>query len=33
MMPEVSGDVINYKRQANVALGNVTISISWHTVN
>jgi len=33
MMPEVSGDVINYKRQANIALGKVTISISWHTVN
>ena len=28
MMPEVSGDVINYKRQANIALGSVTISIS-----
>jgi hypothetical protein len=33
MMPEVSGDIINYKRQANTAVGDVTIVVSWHTVN
>ena len=33
MQPGISGDIINTRRQANIALGNVTINITWHTQN
>jgi hypothetical protein len=33
MQPGISGDIINAKRSAYSAVGNVTINITWHTQN
>jgi hypothetical protein len=33
MQPGISGDIINYLRSATTSVGNVTITISWHTQN
>jgi hypothetical protein len=33
MEPGISGDIINTRRQANIFLGSLTISITWHTQN
>jgi hypothetical protein len=33
MQPGISGDIINTRRSAYSAVGNVTIVISWHTQN
>jgi len=33
MQPGISGDIINTRRSAYSAVGNVTINITWHTQN
>jgi hypothetical protein len=33
MLPGISGDIINEKRSAYSAVGNITINITWHTQN
>jgi hypothetical protein len=33
MEPGISGDIINSKRSAYSAVGNITIIIIWHTQN
>jgi len=29
MQPEIDGDIINFRRQATISVGDVTISTSW----